>query len=105
MTILPGIETGIGIGPLLTIIGLLLDALGVILSLGPYVIQTDSDVAYETEKILTAEWSEDHTEAEWLATKVGRTKLKLRRSARLGLFCLATGFILQAIGTYLWASS
>jgi ferredoxin-NADP reductase len=95
---------GIGIGPLLTIIGLLLDGLGVILSHGPYAVQTNKDVAYETEKILTAEWSHDHTEAEWLATRVGRTRLELRRAARLGLFCLATGFFLQAIGTYLWAS-
>lgn len=96
---------GIGIGPFLTVIGLVLDGLGVILSLGPYVLQSKSDIAYETEKILTAEWSADHTEDEWLATRVGHTKLLLRRSARLGFTCLATGFFLQAIGTYIWASS
>lgn len=96
---------GIEIGPFITIIGLVLDGVGVILSLYPYVLQTRKDIAYETEKILTAEWTNDHTEEEWLATKVGKIKLIQRRSARLGLSCLATGFFMQAIGTYLWASS
>lgn len=96
---------GIGPGPLITIIGLLLDGLGVIFSLRPFVIQTDREIAYEAKAILTAEWSIDHTEEEWLKTAVGRTRLRQRRAARLGLFCLATGFFMQAIGTYIWASS
>ena len=96
---------GVGLGPLIAIIGLLLDGLGVIFSLRPYVMQTNKEIAYEAKAILTAEWSIDHTEDEWLKTAIGRTRLKQRRYARLGLFCLAGGFVLQAIGTYIWASS
>ncbi len=96
---------GVGPGPLIAIIGLLLDGMGVIFSLRPYVIQSDKEIAYEARAILTAEWSIDHTEEEWLATAIGQTRLKQRRYARLGLYCLAGGFFLQAIGTYIWASS
>ncbi len=99
------IYSAIGLGPLLSIIGLVMDGLGVIISLRPYAFQTRTEIAYETEAILTAEWDHNRTEQQWLSTEVGKTRLMQRRSARLGLFFLAGGFFLQAIGNYIWASS
>lgn len=95
----------IGWGPAITIFGLVLDGVGVILSLWPYVFQTDKEIASEAEAILTSEWSDDRSESEWLNTSVGKTRLQQRKSAQFGLLCLACGFFLQAIGTYIWASS
>lgn len=96
---------GIGIGPALSILGLVLDGFGVVISLWPYVFLRDKEIAFETEAILTADWSHGLTQQQWLKTQVGKTKLKQRRTAVIGLACLASGFFLQAIGNYIWAST